>query len=250
MIVKHGAAIGGKSTLEYNSWRSCRQRCYNKNHHRYSSYGKKGITVCETWQGIDGFENFLRDMGERPEPKETYSLERINPYGNYNFENCVWSTAKTQSKNFRARLSKHTCPACKKSFAGMKHAKYCSINCGSYFRYYKKTGSPKKTNRTTHKKKCLVCTISFLGESSQIYCSRKCRETNQLLKKNQKKNLAVKKPFYNFSCLCIICRSSFIAYRPNNKCCSKECFRINRNNTHVRLVNRKKELKIYEDDSK
>jgi len=193
MIIKHGAAVGGKSTVEYNSWRSCRQRCYNKNHHRYSSYGDKGVKVCETWQGIDGFQNFLRDMGTRPEPKTNYSLERINPYGDYTPENCVWSTARTQSKNFRARLSKHMCLACKKTFAGMKHAKYCSTKCSSYFNRYKKEGISSSQKHTMSEKECLHCKKIFSGKKIQIYCSRECRENNQNLKTSQKKNINAKK---------------------------------------------------------
>ena len=44
------------------------------------------------------FENFLEDMGIRPEGK---TLDRINPFGNYEPSNCRWATYKEQVHNQR-----------------------------------------------------------------------------------------------------------------------------------------------------
>lgn len=57
------------------------------------------VSVCERW---GKFENFLADMGECP---EGYSLERINVYGNYEPDNCIWIPRAQQPKN--TRRSKH-----------------------------------------------------------------------------------------------------------------------------------------------
>jgi hypothetical protein len=78
----------------YNSYRGMLNRCRYPNATGYKSYGGKGITVCERWQR---FENFLQDMGVRPEGK---SIDRHpNPAGNYEPGNCRWATPKEQQQN-------------------------------------------------------------------------------------------------------------------------------------------------------
>lgn len=71
-------------------------RCHQPSHPHYDRYGGRGITVCERWQGPEGFANFLRDMGERP---EGCSLDRVNNDGDYASENCRWVGQKTQHRN-------------------------------------------------------------------------------------------------------------------------------------------------------
>ena len=80
----------------YSSWRSMRQRCYDKNCRAYSRYGGAGIKVCERWMG--DFEAFANDMGMRP---EGFSLDRIDPCGDYTPGNCRWANAITQGQNKR-----------------------------------------------------------------------------------------------------------------------------------------------------
>lgn len=70
----------------YHSWAGMKQRCLNTNHDAYSNYGGRGISVCDRW--LD-FENFLADMGERPDGME---LDRIDNDLNYEPGNCRWST--------------------------------------------------------------------------------------------------------------------------------------------------------------
>ena len=76
-------------TPTYNTWRSMRARCHNPKVDSYQFYGARGICVCPEWVR---FENFLRDMGERP---EGYTLDRINPELDYYKENCRWLPGKT-----------------------------------------------------------------------------------------------------------------------------------------------------------
>lgn len=54
------------------------------------------ITVCEDWQD---WQQFMNDMGPRPDP--TYSIDRIDPYGDYEPKNCRWADKSTQSTNTR-----------------------------------------------------------------------------------------------------------------------------------------------------
>lgn len=93
----HGHCSGGylNRTPTYNSWRAMRQRVLNPKHEMFSHYGGRGITIDPRW---DSFQEFLKDMGERPTGK---TLDRIDVNGNYCKENCKWSTKKQQQRNKR-----------------------------------------------------------------------------------------------------------------------------------------------------
>lgn len=91
VMVTHGMY----KTPTYNSWNNMVQRCTNPNRDEYAYYGGRGITVCERWLK---FENFLADMGERP---EGLSLDRIDSNGNYEPGNCRWVDSATQATNRR-----------------------------------------------------------------------------------------------------------------------------------------------------
>ncbi len=95
----HGHTPVGEATATYRTWQRMKCRCYNTHHDRYELYGGRGIRVCDRWR--NSFENFLSDMGERP---EGHSLDRINPNGNYEPSNCRWATHQEQMRNTRVSV--------------------------------------------------------------------------------------------------------------------------------------------------
>lgn len=80
---------------EHRVWNGMISRCERPNHKSYPRYGGRGITICARWR--NSFVAFFEDMG--PRPSLEYSLDRINPNGNYEPGNCRWSTAKEQQRN-------------------------------------------------------------------------------------------------------------------------------------------------------
>lgn len=91
---KHGRA--GTSTFKI--WCAMRERCSSPRVKAYKNYGARGISVCERWES---FENFIADMGERP---DGLTLERKNNLLGYSKDNCVWATPHAQARNKRNNI--------------------------------------------------------------------------------------------------------------------------------------------------
>lgn len=75
------------------SWSAMWQRCTNSKRDGWKYYGGKGVTIDKRWKS---FENFLSDMGIRPESKE---LGRRHSAGPYCKNNCVWQTHEENMNN-------------------------------------------------------------------------------------------------------------------------------------------------------
>ena len=70
-------------------------RCYNENFGQWKDYGGRGIKVCHRWHK---FENFLADMGVKP---DGLTLDRKDNDKGYTKCNCKWSTRVEQNRNRR-----------------------------------------------------------------------------------------------------------------------------------------------------
>ena len=100
---------GNSNSPTYSIWIGMRRRCSEKCDPRVRDYYiGKGVKVCDRWEPSEGgsFENFLKDMGPRP---EGMSLDRINPEGDYSPENCRWASGSLQVYN-QAVKNKTGCP--------------------------------------------------------------------------------------------------------------------------------------------
>lgn len=95
--VKHGRGSSqkGRRDKTYAAWFCMKSRCQRTADLEYQRYGGRGVTVCARWQD---FQKFFSDMGECP-PEHT--LDRKDPWGNYEPGNCRWATRSQQSQNLR-----------------------------------------------------------------------------------------------------------------------------------------------------
>lgn len=96
--LQHGHTVGRKYSPTYSSWQSMLARCRYDGRDNAERYRNKGIAVCERWSS---FDNFLADMGERPEGT---TLDRRDGSKGYEPGNCCWSTPTSQARNTRRNV--------------------------------------------------------------------------------------------------------------------------------------------------
>lgn len=79
----------------HNTWCSMRQRCEKPHCSGYWKYGAKGIRVCDEWHIFENFRDWAYENGYSDE----LTIDRIDPNGNYEPQNCRWVTQKVQQNN-------------------------------------------------------------------------------------------------------------------------------------------------------
>lgn len=68
----------------HTTWKSMRKRVKRRYNSSHSEYLGKEINICANWES---FENFLADMGVRPDGKK---LKRIDISKGFTKDNCIW----------------------------------------------------------------------------------------------------------------------------------------------------------------
>lgn len=95
---KHGM----KRSRFYKIWINLKSRCMNKHNKDFKNYGEKGIEVCERWLDFNSFKSdmydtYLHHIKKYGESDTT--IDRIDPDGNYESQNCRWATQLQQQQN-------------------------------------------------------------------------------------------------------------------------------------------------------
>jgi hypothetical protein len=88
---------GMRRTRLYNIWTQMNQRCVNQNLEHYDNYGGRGISVCDEWKKFEVFAEWAKKNGY----KDGLTIDRMDVNGNYEPDNCKWSTDVEQQRNKR-----------------------------------------------------------------------------------------------------------------------------------------------------
>lgn len=96
--LKHGYTCNDSSTRNiYLMWNGMLSRCFSVKNKNYKNYGARGITVCEEWKDIHKFVEWVLNNGYN----EGLTLDRIDNNGNYQPDNCKFSSYNEQNSNKR-----------------------------------------------------------------------------------------------------------------------------------------------------
>lgn len=93
---KYGKYYGLSSDRLYTVWRSMVTRC-NSTEGNYAD-----VDMCDEWRDYFAFREWALSTGyDYDAPRGQCTLDRINPFGNYEPSNCRWADWYTQQHNKR-----------------------------------------------------------------------------------------------------------------------------------------------------
>lgn len=92
---------GKRHTRLYSIWYDMKRKCYKPTRKDYHCYGGRGITVCNEW--LNEFMVFYK-WAMSHGYNDTLTIDRIDVNGNYEPNNCRWTTLKQQSNNRRTNV--------------------------------------------------------------------------------------------------------------------------------------------------
>ena len=91
-------------TRLYNTWSDIKNRTLNLKHKDYINYGGRGITICDEWKNdVKSFYDWAITKGY--EEDKGLSIDRIDNDGNYEPNNCRWTTRIIQGRNRRIKTN-------------------------------------------------------------------------------------------------------------------------------------------------
>ena len=96
-IANYNKKHGDSKTRLYRIWKGMIARCKYPSTRSYQWYGAKGVSVCKEWEDYTTFKDWALTNGY----DDSLSIDRIDPYGNYEPHNCKWATRTEQRNNIR-----------------------------------------------------------------------------------------------------------------------------------------------------
>lgn len=89
----------------YRIWVSMCHRCRSENGKTAKWY--KGVTVCDEWKDYTAFKEWALENGyDKNANFGECTIDRINPFGNYEPSNCRWASMKVQNNNTRKQYER------------------------------------------------------------------------------------------------------------------------------------------------